>query len=142
MSDLSDLMHIPLEFAVDVQDDLMTVCTDLDRLQVLLADTCRTLMIGLDEAHHRIESLTPDQALAERELIDFLRPRLIRAVTALQFQDMSSQLIEHAQRRLRHCGDRLAQAAFADDDGIVEPAPRRASPVTQSEMDAGSVELF
>jgi len=34
--------------------------------------------------------------------------------------------------------------AFGDEDGegIVEEAPQRPNPVTQDEMDAGSVDLF
>jgi hypothetical protein len=70
------------------------------------------------------------------------------AITAMQFQDMASQLVDHTTRRLRHCADRLARDAFAGDedegegDAIVERAPLRPNPVTQDEMDAGSVELF
>ena len=68
------------------------------------------------------------------------------AVTALQFQDMASQLIAHTNRRLRSCVDTLAQDAFGDDDEdgscVIEAAPLRPNPVTQSEMDAGSIELF
>ena len=67
------------------------------------------------------------------------------AVTALQFQDMASQLIAHTRQRLRNCADRLAREAMGDDDdgdAVVEAAPLRPNPVTQDEMDAGSVELF
>jgi hypothetical protein len=65
------------------------------------------------------------------------------AITALQFQDIASQLLEHTQRRLRHCTDQLAQAVMDDrEDGVVQDAPTRPNPVTQDEMDACSVELF
>jgi hypothetical protein len=67
------------------------------------------------------------------------------AVTALQFQDMSTQLIAHLQRRLRNCGDRLARDVMGDDEegaAVIEEAPLRPNPVTQDEMDAGSIELF
>ena len=68
------------------------------------------------------------------------------AVTALQFQDMSTQLIAHLQRRLRNCADRLAYDVMGDDGdegcAVIEEAPLRPNPVTQDEMDAGSVELF
>jgi hypothetical protein len=67
-------------------------------------------------------------------------------VTALQFQDMASQLIAHTHRRLRHCADQLAREVMGDDDedgcAVVEEAPPRPNPVTQDEMDAGSIELF
>jgi hypothetical protein len=58
---------------------------------------------------------------------------------------MSSQLIAHTHKRLRSCADRLAWEAMGDDEdgwAVVEPAPLRPNPVTQDEMDAGSVELF
>jgi hypothetical protein len=64
---------------------------------------------------------------------------------ALQFQDMATQLIAHTAKRLRHCADRLARDAFTDDgddDIVIEAAPLRPNPVTQSEMDTGFVELF
>jgi hypothetical protein len=46
---------------------------------------------------------------------------------------------------LRSCVDQLARQTFADDeDGPAEVAmpPLHPNPVTQDEMDAGSVELF
>ncbi len=68
------------------------------------------------------------------------------AITAMQYQDMASQLVEHTTRRLRNCADRLAAQAMGDDDedgtAVVEEMPLRPNPVTQDEMDAGSVELF
>jgi hypothetical protein len=66
------------------------------------------------------------------------------AVTALQFQDMASQLIHHTNRRLRSCADQIARAAMGDEDGpaVVDEPPLRPNPVTQDEMDAGSIELF
>jgi hypothetical protein len=70
---------------------------------------------------------------------------LAGAVTALQFQDMASQLVNHTQRRLRNCADRLAREVMGDDeDGetVIEEAPMRPNPVTQDELDAGSIELF
>ena len=68
-------------------------------------------------------------------------------MTALQFQDMAAQLITHTQRRLRHCADRLARDAFpvegaGAEEAVVAPAPPCPNPVTQAEMQAGSVELF
>ena len=68
------------------------------------------------------------------------------AITALQFQDMATQLIAHTSQRLRNCAAQLARDTFGmdDEDGaaVVEIAPLRPNPVTQDEMDAGSIELF
>jgi hypothetical protein len=62
-----------------------------------------------------------------------------------QFQDMASQLVAHTHSRLRSCADRLARDTMGDDEdgeAVVESGPLRPNPVTQDEMDAGSVELF
>jgi hypothetical protein len=67
------------------------------------------------------------------------------ALTALQFHDMATQLISHTHHRLRSCADRIASDAMADDEdgpAVVEDCPIRPNPVTQDEMDAGSIELF
>ena len=47
--------------------------------------------------------------------------------------------------RAGSCCDRLAAEAMGDDEdgaAVVEDAPLRPNPVTQDEMDAGSIELF
>ncbi len=140
------LPPMPLEVAADMQDHLIGACADLDRLQVLLADACNVLMDSFRSAS--CELCQHRRRNSERELASMLvhvQKQLGNAVTALQFQDMSSQLILHTHQRLRKCADRLASEMFAnDEDGeaAVEPAPMRPNPVTQAEMDAGSVELF
>jgi hypothetical protein len=140
---------VPTLLAADLQDHLMTASNDLDRLQRLLADATTTLMRhfhGLSDQIDRLRgqldgSTTLDAAAVERAL-----QALGGAVIALQFEDMASQLIAHTDLRLRSCADRLARDALADDDEdgapLTLPAPLRPNPVTQDEVDAGSVELF
>ena len=135
--------RIGLMLAAEVQDHLLTASNDLDRLQTLLADACSALtesFLGASDHAGRLGDGGPEDAMAE------LSRHLGRAVTALQFQDMASQLITHTHRRLRNCADRLAADTFGVDDGdgaaVVEAAPLRPNPVTQDEMDAGSIELF
>ncbi len=129
--------------AAEVQDHLLTASNDLDRLQTLLADACQTLSESFLGASERLGALGP---AADAEAARDLHRHLGRAITALQFHDMASQLITHTHRRLRNCADRLAADAFQDDDdegpAVVEAAPLRPNPVTQDEMDAGSIELF
>jgi hypothetical protein len=129
---------LPLKAAADLQDDLLVAGHDLDRLQALLAQACGTLLHSFHGALAQLQAVEhPGVAAAARQLVD--------AVTALQFEDMSSQLIAHTHRRLRSCADRLAWQAMGDDEdgwAVVEPPPLRPNPVTQDEMDAGSVELF
>jgi hypothetical protein len=139
---------LPLQAAADLQDHLMTASNDLDRLQTLLADACDTLMQRFHGASEHVRTLRTNghQAGEDTEAVfNDLMQNLGGAVTALQFQDMASQLINHTHKRLRSCVDRLAREAFADDeDGMAaaEEVPLRPNPVTQAEMDVGSIELF
>jgi len=138
---------LPLEAAADLQDHLMTASNDLDRLQTLLSDACDTLMQRFYGASEQIRLLRshPHGAEESEEVISGVMQDLGGAVTALQFQDMASQLIHHTHKRLRSCVDRLAREAFADDEdgeAAAEEPPLRPNPVTQAEMDVGSIELF
>jgi hypothetical protein len=133
---------LPLQTAAGLQDDLMVASHDLDRLRTLLRDACTVLMASFDSAQHQLGAL---EATLGAPAVAEARRQLGHAVTALQFEDMSSQLIAHTHRRLQACADRLAQQAMGDDgDGaaVVEAPPLRPNPVTQDEMDAGCVELF
>ena len=139
---------MPLMAAADLQDHLMVASNDLERLQRLLDDASQALMSHFTGATEHLEA-----ALRELEGASHARPGTIRearqtlggAITALQFQDMASQLIAHTTRRLRNCADRLASEVFEGDEegqAVVEELPLRPNPVTQDEMDAGSVDLF
>jgi hypothetical protein len=123
----------------------MTATNDLDRLQTLLADACDALMRSFCAATEQVRALQGARGEPE-PASDALMMQLGAAITALQFQDMASQLIHHTHRRLRACADRVALEAMGDDDddgqAVVEQPPLRPNPVTQDEMDAGSVELF
>jgi hypothetical protein len=139
-----DPATVPLLWAADLQDHLMTAGHDLDRLQRLLAESCDALLERFHAAVGRVEALAAAPG-ADAEALGGLRVELGGAVTALQFQDMASQLIAHTHQRLRNCADQLARDAFgpdADGEAVVAAAPLRPNPVTQDEMDAGSVELF
>jgi hypothetical protein len=141
----------PLMLAADLQDHLMMASNDLERLHTLLADACDTLMQRFYNATEQIHALMDAHSSDGDDKRDSatyqsLMQQLGGAVTALQFQDMASQLIVHTNHRLRSCVDTLAHEAFGDDDedggSVVEAPPQRPNPVTQAEMDAGSIELF
>ena len=140
---------LPLQIAADLQDNLMTAANDLERLQTLLSDACEALMKGFHGAIAELDKLPltgpAPTATAGSPPLSGVMQSLGMAITALQFQDMASQLIAHTSQRLRNCADRLANETMGDDEegaAIVEAAPMRPNPVTQDEMDAGSVELF
>lgn len=147
LSHLPDLA-VPTLLAADLQDHLMTASNDLDRLQRLLHDATETLLTHFHSANEQMDALkhlAQDVAAFDPAPLEQMLSDLRGAVTALQFQDMASQLIAHTHQRLRNCADQLARDAFgADGDGdtVVAPPPLRPNPVTQDEMDAGTVELF
>jgi hypothetical protein len=136
--------------AADLQDNLLVASNDLDRLQRLLDDASTALMghfVGATElitqARRDLEAATAE---SDGAAIKEAQRALSGAIVALQFQDMATQLIAHTTQRLRSCADRLARDAMGDDEegeeAMVEDAPQRPNPVTQDEMDAGSVDLF
>lgn len=139
---------LPLAAAADLQDHLMVASNDLDRLQRLLDDASQSLMGHFTDATTHLEAALRTleaSAGAHPQTLHDARQTLGGAVTALQFQDMASQLIAHTTRRLRNCADRLASEAFCDDEdgeAVIESLPLRPNPVTQDEMDAGSIDLF
>jgi hypothetical protein len=135
---------ISLMLAADLQDHLMTATNDLERLQRLIDDAYIVLIEGFQGAAHQLGAAI-DEGKHDTPSLQETLQTLYKAVTALQFQDMASQLIVHTNQRLRGCADQIARDAMGDDpDGmaVVEQTPLKPNPVTQDEMDAGSVELF
>jgi hypothetical protein len=133
---------LPVMLVAEVQDSLMVVVHDLKRLDGLLAHTMENLMQRFTSAS---ADLSEPALLAMQEL-EGVRSALHAAVTELQFQDMASQLIVHTSKVLQGCAYRLASDAMGSEDGeavpFVEEVPERPNPVTQDEMQAGSIELF
>lgn len=135
-------VQLPVMLVAEVQDSLLVVTHDLARLDGLLAHTMENLMERFTRALDGLDKLPKIDAVALKEVRDALGS----AVTELQFQDMASQLITHTSKVLQGCAYRLASEAMGQEDGeavpFVEDVPERPNPVTQDEMDAGSIELF
>ena len=135
-------VQLPVMLVAEVQDSLLVVVHDLSRLDGLLAHTMENLMERFTSASANLAS----PALMNSPELDIVRNTLRSAVTDLQFQDMASQLIIHTSKILQGCAYRLASESMGTEDGqavpFVEEVPDRPNPVTQDEMDAGSVELF
>ena len=140
--------RMPLLAAADLQDSLMVASNDLDRLQRLLEDATETLMghfYGASDHLRHLSRLAAQHPELPESDLHATMGHLAGAVTALQFQDMATQLIAHTHRRLRNCADRLARDVMGDDEdgeAVYDDVELRPIPVTQDEMDAGSVELF
>lgn len=135
-------VQLPVMLVAEVQDSLLVVVHDLNRLDSLLAHTMENLM----ERFTRASENLADPVLVDCKELDGVRSALRAAVTELQFQDMASQLINHTSKILQGCAYRLASESMGQEDGealpFVEDVPERPNPVTQDEMEAGSVELF
>lgn len=135
-------VRLPVMLVAEVQDSLLVVVHDLARLDNLLAHTMENLMERFTAASANLAG----PALIETSELDEVRATLRAAVTELQFQDMASQLIVHTSKILQGCAYRLASESMGSEDGeavpFVEEVPERPNPVTQDEMDAGSIELF
>ena len=133
-------VQLPVMAAADIQDSLLVVMHDLHRLEGLLNHATDNLIARFDE----VSALLDSAGAGASAQLGTAREVLRLAVTELQFHDLASQLICHTTQVLQSCAFRLANETMGQDEGEVSAplAPQRPNPVTQSEMDAGSVELF
>ena len=135
-------VSLPVNLVADLQDSLLMAMTDLQRLEGLLDHATSNLLERFGSANQALGQLGVDRA---DELVP-IQHTLHQAVTELQFHDMATQLIVHTGKVLQSCAWRLAEEAMEPEEGEVplglDPMPERPSPVTQSEMDAGSIDLF
>src|ERR1700756_4966751 len=102
-------LHCPS--GVDPAEECKRIESDLERLKALIQDAGERLLLSFNQ----VAALLPELAATAEQ-----RARVIEsvhaAVTALQFQDMATQLTEHAQRRLAGLEDRLrSESALAAD---------------------------
>lgn len=136
-------VQVPVMVAAELQDSLLVVMRDLHRLEGLLNHATSNLLARFGEAN----VLLSDNAADDSPTVVAARAALRNAVTELQFHDMASQLIVHTTQVLQGCAFRLAAETMGREDEelealVVAMQPERLNPVTQSEMDAGSIELF
>lgn len=132
---------LTLSVVADLQDSLLVAMNDLKRLEGLLDHATGNLLERFNTAIGALQTLHGDSAETRQ-----IGESLHLAVTELQFHDMASQLLVHTGKVLKGCAYKLAEEAMEleeDELGVVETClPERPNPVTQSEMDAGSIELF
>jgi hypothetical protein len=111
------------------------IAQDLDRLKALIADAGDKLAASFAVLGEHAASVAGDPARRQR-----VEGALATAVTALQFQDMATQLTRHAQQRLAVLQGVLKDAARTDADPLL--ANTRMQPVRQAGLAAGSIDLF
>lgn len=142
MPPASPSVALSVNLITEVQDALMMAATDLKRLEGLLDHATGNLLQRFGSANHALAQLADNDS----EALQLIRHNLHQAVTELQFHDMASQLLVHTGKTLQGCAWKIADSAMEpDEDEIpleIDLIPVRPSPVTQSEMDAGSIDLF
>jgi len=107
---------------------------DLERLKSLIKDAGDRLLVSFNQVAAMLPGLSGDET--QRSQVD----QAVRAaVTALQFQDMATQLTGLAQRRLSVLEERLRRLS---GEAARSPEAGTAHPVRQVEMSAGSIDLF
>lgn len=136
-------VQVSVMAAAELQDSLLVVMRDLHRLEGLLSHATDNLLDRFGEAN----GLLSDAVVADSEPLQAARVALRSAVTELQFHDMATQLIWHTTKVIQACAFRLASETMGEEEGeesadFGDVAPARPNPVTQSEMDAGSIDLF
>ncbi|MCS6811612.1 MAG: hypothetical protein NZ694_10180 [Tepidimonas sp.] len=140
-----DEPSVPVRLAVvaDLQDSLLVAINDLKRLESLLDHATNNLLDRLNRAVAAADALPADLA---PDTVAQLSEAVRLALLELQFHDMSTQLLVHVSKVLRGCAYTLAEQVMEPEEDeagvVVTHLPQRPNPVTQSEMDAGSIELF
>ena len=143
MQQTTPSVSLPVNLVADLQDSLLMAMTDLKRLEGLLDHATGNLLERFSTANHALGNLA-----AQKDTDGLLRIRhsLHQAVTELQFHDMATQLIVHTGKVLQGCAWKLADETMEPEEDempvYIDPTPDRPSPVTQNEMDAGSIDLF
>ncbi len=114
--------------------ECQAIAADLERLKRLITDAGDQLLASFNV----MGDLAP-QATQNDEARQTLAGAIATAVTALQFQDMATQLTSHAQGRLGILREELGR--FSDSSEPLLTA-NRPQPVAQAGMGAGSIDLF
>lgn len=107
---------------------------DLERLKALVNDAAGRLLGSFNEIA-RLEQLAKRSADESERMATAIGT----AVTALQFQDMATQLTGHAQRRLVALENCLRSLY---GEAVAATLTEHPQPVRQAEMSAGSIDLF
>ena len=118
----------------DAAQECAALEADLERLKTIVNDAAGRLLGSFNEFVELEQQANRNSEERER-----IASAIGTAVTALQFQDMATQLTGHAQRRLAALESCLRSLY---GDGVGAGYFEHSQPVRQSEMSAGSIDLF
>lgn len=135
----------PLAMAGDdaLRTEIDAARAELQRLRRLLGDAGDALLAHFGATARELAAL--GQALEptpspQSQALHAAMAELGGAVVALQFQDLATQLVGHAEQRLARCLRDLGGAANPGAARAADAAPMH--PVSQGRMAPGTVELF
>ncbi|MEW5882493.1 MAG: hypothetical protein AB1761_18890 [Pseudomonadota bacterium] len=114
-----------------VARECAAIAADLERLKLLIGEAGDRLAASFAVIGEAVPRMPGDERVGQA---------VAAAVTALQFQDMATQLTQHAQRRLVALQDVLKALSLENTDPLL--ATTRMQPVRQAGMGAGSIDLF
>lgn len=108
------------------------------RLEALISQAAHTLLDSFQAIERRWRAIPVEGLGAVDEDVN-------RAVSALQFHDLATQLLGHARKRIAVANEGLARLAL--EPGRIVPQPWEAppgpgGPVGRANLEAGTVELF
>jgi hypothetical protein len=132
----SDAVDLPPRerAGLDAAQECALIEADLERLKALINDAGERLLISFNQVAAVLPSVAASD-VQRRQVAEAVHA----AVTALQFQDMATQLTGHAQRRLSVLEERLRSLS---DEAARSLQMIQPHPVRQVEMTAGSIDLF
>jgi hypothetical protein len=119
---------------LDAAQECALIEADLERLKSLINDAGDRLLISFNQIAAVLPALASTDSQRQQ-----VSDAVHAAVTALQFQDMATQLTAHAQRRLSDLEERVRSLSGVAEQGL---QMIHAHPVRQVEMTAGSIDLF
>jgi len=124
-----------------VHAQVVAAASDLERLLRLLDQAGGDLARRFSDFDRLVGEISREAAgTPVARQAEALREGLLGATTAMQFQDMSMQLVEHALSELRTIAHRLGDDAGLREMPVASGVP--SGPVSQSGMGAGSIDLF
>jgi len=132
----SDAVDVPPreQAGLGVAQECALIEADLERLKLLINDAGDRLMISFGQ----VASMLPEMSFDDLQRVQ-VDQAVRAAVTALQFQDIATQLTGHAQLRLSVLEERLRSLSEEAARGLQIV---HSHPVRQMELSAGSIDLF
>jgi hypothetical protein len=128
---------------MEIVSQAMAMAEDMRRLGTLLDSASEALLHNFVQTAKSLDQglscVEVGSCVAEK--LREARTHIDAAITALQFGDMASQLLGHTVNRLRLVSG-LGRAYAQGQSAQTEGGGMRPNPVTQKEMDVGSVDLF